>query len=60
MNPAMYKEFVDLMDIFADSSCNGEKLVCYELIKDIIDGKILKDKISINEKSQLKNNWLFR
>ena len=50
MNPDIYKAVVDLIDIFANSTIDGEKVICYEIIKGIIDGNILKEKISPNEK----------
>lgn len=50
MNIEFYKEIEDLVDIHENCLSNGKEIVCFKLIRDIVDGKVLKENVSIAKK----------
>ena len=45
MNVEFYEQLNGLVDVYKNSSSNGEEIICFNLIKDIVDGVVLKDDV---------------
>ena len=64
MNTEIYQALMGLEEIFNDAFLEGEKIVCYKLIKEIVNGEISKQDISENERAlaqrqlNLSMEWL--
>ena len=50
MNAEVYQALSDLVDIFNNCTANGQEVFCFELIKDIAEGKIKKESITEEKK----------
>ena len=46
MNTKFYEQLKDLVDIHDNCTSNGEEIVCFNLIKKIVDDEVLKENIS--------------
>lgn len=46
MNTSFYEQLKDLVDIHDNCSSNGEEIFCFDLIKKIVDGEVVKEDIS--------------
>ncbi len=61
MDKKIYAELLDLVDIHKNCISDGEEIFCFELIKEIVDGKIVKEEISKSKKvmaqKQLSESW---
>lgn len=64
MTIGLYESVESLVEIFDNCDADGERVICFELIKEILDGKKNKEDISESKKKlaqkQLLNsmNWL--
>lgn len=45
MNTEFYEQLNDLVDIHNNCTSNGEEIFCFDLIKKIVDGEVLKENI---------------
>lgn len=50
MNTEFYEELEDLVDIHDGCTANGEEIFCFKLIKEILDGNILKTDLHEKQK----------
>lgn len=46
MNIEFYEQLKDLVDIHDKCTSNGEEIFCFSLIKKIVDGEVLREDIS--------------
>ncbi|MBR4083927.1 MAG: hypothetical protein IKK33_06545 [Lachnospiraceae bacterium] len=51
MNTEFYEQLNDLVDIHNNCTSNGEEIFCFDLIKKIVDGEVLKE--NINEEQRI-------
>jgi len=42
MNTEFYNQLKDLVEIHAKCTANGEDIFCFDLIKKIVDGEVLR------------------
>lgn len=64
MDKDFYQSLEDLAEIFSDCSIEGEQIWCFEFIKKIINGELVKEnidkelKISMQEQLKESLEWL--
>lgn len=51
MNTEFYNQLKDLVEIHDKCTANGEDIFCFDLIKKIVDGEVLKE--NINDEQQV-------
>ena len=51
MNTEFYEQLNNLVDIHNNCTSNGEEIFCFDLIKKIVDGEVLKE--NINEEQRI-------
>ena len=54
MSIEFYEQLKDLVDIHDKCTSNGEEIFCFSLIKKIIDGEVLREEISKEQRTLAK------
>ena len=61
MDKKFYEQLKDLVDIHDNCNSDGQEIFCFDLIKKIVDGEILKENINgdqiLRAQKQLKESF---